>query len=69
MTLPPKAHGIPPLMQTKTTKFGWYRSVAAILASDLMAVVAVCAIGLLVTLNVILRFPDFGILIESYNQF
>jgi hypothetical protein len=69
MNLPPKAHGIPPLMQTTRTKFGRYQSVAAILASDPMAVVAFCAIGLLVTLNVILRFPDFGILIESYNQF
>jgi hypothetical protein len=69
MTLPSKAHGIPPLTQTKTTRTGWYQWVAAILASDLMAVVAFCAIGLLATLNVILHFPDFGILVESYNQF
>ncbi len=26
-------------------------------------------IGLLITINVILRFPDLGALIERYNQF
>jgi hypothetical protein len=28
-----------------------------------------CAIGLLITLIVMLSFPDFGALIEQYNQF
>ena len=42
--------------------------VAAISESDL-STVALFAIGLLITLNLILRFPEFGTLIESYNQF
>jgi hypothetical protein len=28
-----------------------------------------CALGLLITLNVMLRFPDLGALIERSNQF
>jgi len=28
-----------------------------------------CAIGLLVTLNLILRFPELGVIIAQYNQF
>jgi hypothetical protein len=33
------------------------------------AVVLFCTIGLLVTLNLILRFPDLGAIIAQYNQF
>jgi hypothetical protein len=36
---------------------------------DLIAIVQFCAIGLLVTLIVMLYFPDFGTIIEQYNQF
>jgi hypothetical protein len=36
---------------------------------DLIAIVALCAIVLLTMINVILRFPDLGALIERYNQF
>jgi len=36
---------------------------------DLFPVIGMCAIGLLVTLIVMLRFPDLGALIESYNKF
>jgi hypothetical protein len=36
---------------------------------DLLAVVAFCLVGLLLALNLILRFPDFGAVIEQYNQF
>jgi hypothetical protein len=36
---------------------------------DLFPVIAMCAIGLLATLIVMLRFPDLGALIESYNKF
>jgi hypothetical protein len=35
----------------------------------LIAIVQFCAIGLLVTLIVMLSFPDFGALLEQYNQF
>jgi hypothetical protein len=37
--------------------------------ADLAAIVAFCAIGLLFALNMILRFPELGAVIESYNQF
>jgi hypothetical protein len=56
-------------MQNKTTKFRWYQSAATIFASDIMTVAAFCAIGLQITINVILGFLDLGILIESYNGF
>jgi hypothetical protein len=28
-----------------------------------------CAIGLLISLNLILRFPDAGLFVEQYNVF
>ncbi len=37
--------------------------------ADLFVIIAVCAIGLLATIDVMLRFPDLGALIASYNQF
>ena len=36
---------------------------------DFIVIVIFCAIGLLLTINVILRFPELGALIERYNQF
>jgi hypothetical protein len=36
---------------------------------DLIAVALFCAIGLLVTINVILRSPDLGAIITQYSQF
>jgi hypothetical protein len=39
------------------------------MTADLNAVVVFCLIGLLLALNLILRFPDFGAVIEQYNQF
>jgi hypothetical protein len=45
------------------------RFVAALANPDLLAVLAFCLIGLLVALNLILRFPAFGAVIEQYNQF
>jgi hypothetical protein len=36
---------------------------------DLTTVIALGAIGLLITINVMLCYPDFGVLIESCNQF
>jgi hypothetical protein len=47
----------------------WPRFVAAITDPDLLGVVAFCAIGFLLALNLMLRFPDFGAVIEQYNQF
>jgi hypothetical protein len=37
--------------------------------SDSLAVVPLCLIAFLLALNLILRFPDFGAVIEQYNQF
>jgi hypothetical protein len=46
-----------------------HQFVVAITNPDLQAAVAFSLIGLLVTLNLILRFPDFGAVIAQYNQF
>jgi hypothetical protein len=42
---------------------------AAVKDPSLIAIVSFCAIGLLITLNLLLRFPDLGALIAQYNQF
>jgi hypothetical protein len=55
--------------QTRKTETEWSRLVTIIANPDLHAVVAFCLIGLLLALNFILRFPDFGSVIEQYNQF
>jgi hypothetical protein len=74
MTLLPEGRRSPP--PTKSTgrsagigKTAWREMAAATMTSDLGAVVAFCVIGLLLALNLILRFPDFGAVIEQYNQF
>ncbi len=46
-----------------------YRSDRIINDYNLNTVLCVYAIVLLITINVILRFPDLGALIEQYNQF
>jgi hypothetical protein len=61
-------------MTTLVTKTGpqkprRLRFVAALANPDLLAVLAFCLIGLLVALNLILRFPAFGAVIEQYNLF
>ena len=55
--------------QAEKTGTEWSRLVTAIANPDLHAVVAFCLIGFLLALNFILRFPDFGAVIEQYNQF
>ena len=45
------------------------RLVTVITNPDLLTVVTFCLVGLLLSLNFILRFPDFGGVIEQYNQF
>jgi hypothetical protein len=47
----------------------WPEFFAIFANPDLSMIVAFCLIGLLLTLNVILRFPDLGAVIEQYNQF
>jgi hypothetical protein len=44
------------------------RFVIALANPDPLAVVALCLIGLLIALNLILRFPAFGAVIDQYNQ-
>jgi hypothetical protein len=65
---PPKSTGRPTGMAT-TWRTTWRQAAAAIMTSDLIALVAFCLIGLLLALNLILRFPEFGAVIEQYNQF
>ena len=36
---------------------------------DLPMIIAFCLLGLVLSLSLILRFPDLGALIEQYNQF
>jgi hypothetical protein len=45
------------------------RLVTAVSDPDLVTVAAFSAIGLLTAINLILRFPDVGAIIEQYNQF
>jgi hypothetical protein len=37
--------------------------------SEFLTVASFCVIGVLVMLNVMLRFPEFGTLVAQYNQF
>jgi hypothetical protein len=68
MNLSPKVHGIPAPTRVGATGT-WQRVLAAIAEPNFLTIVAFCTIGLLLTLDVMLRFPDFGSLMESYNQF
>jgi hypothetical protein len=47
----------------------WRQLVAVITDRELTTITALCTIALLIALNLILRFPDLGALIEQYNQF
>jgi hypothetical protein len=71
MTLLPEVrHSLPPTKSPASiAKTAWHRTVAAIMTPDLSAVIAFCLIGFLLALNLILRFPDLGAVIEQYNQF
>jgi hypothetical protein len=47
----------------------WDRVVAAIKDPELVVVCGFCAIGLLLTLNVMLRFAEFGATISQFAHF
>jgi hypothetical protein len=71
MTRLPKAHDFLPLIKStdrysNIAKTAWYLVVTN---PDLLAVIAFCLSGVLLALNMILRFPDFGAVIEQCNQF
>ena len=53
----------------QSTSTPWYRFVAAFNSSDLPIIAALCLAGLLLTLNVMFRYPDVGDLIQQYNMF
>jgi hypothetical protein len=42
---------------------------AVIAGPNLFIILAFCAIGLLVTLNLLFHFPDFGFDVEQFSQF
>jgi hypothetical protein len=71
--LPQLRHSPQPTKSTdrsaNVAKATWPQAVVAIMTPDLCAVVAFCLIGFLLALNVILRFPDLGAVIEQFNQF
>ena len=54
--------GQPELIAQEASRWSW-------LEPDLSAVLFFCAIGLLATFNLILRFPDLGTIIAQYSQF
>lgn len=56
-------------LRTKKTTSPWPWLAAAVKDPSLIAIVSFCVIGLLITHNLILRFPDLGALIAQYNQF
>jgi hypothetical protein len=56
-------------LRAKKPASSWSWLAAAVKDPSLIAIVSFCAIGLLVTLNLMLRFPDLGALIAQYNQF
>lgn len=47
----------------------WSRAGAIAFKSDLQAVAILCVIGLLLTINVIVRFPDFGLQLAELSVF
>ena len=47
-------------VRASTVKTAWAGLLATVCDPDLHCVVIFCAIGLLATINVMLRFPDFG---------
>jgi hypothetical protein len=55
--------------RVKATDATWFRLGTMIISPNLGMVVGFCAIGLLVTANVVLRFPDFAAIVEQLGQF
>jgi len=47
----------------------WSQLATPITVFDLHTVIASCVIGLLLAVNLALRFPELGAVIEQFNQF
>jgi hypothetical protein len=60
---------MPTELRAKKAPPEWSWQAKARIDPDLIAIAQFCAIGLLVTLIVMLSFPGLGALLEQYNQF
>ncbi len=71
MSLNPVARESRPQVKSKHNDAGEQQSQFARIITDpgFLTVVALSLIGLLIALNLIFRFPDFGAVIAEYNQF
>lgn len=52
-----------------TTGAAWGRIVATLTNPELVTITVFCAIGFLIAINLILRFPDFGATLQRFQQF
>jgi hypothetical protein len=74
MTHLPMTRDLQPLTKlnnrrSTATEAAWHRIVAVVTSPELIAVAAFCAIGLAITINVLLRHPDVGLTIEQLDLF
>jgi hypothetical protein len=53
----------------RSPETSWDRFITAINNPQFLVIVAFCALGLLISLIFMLRFPELGAVIEQYNQF
>ena len=59
----------PTTRRRNAAEAGWDRLAATFADPDFMAVAIFSAIGLLLTLNVIMHFPDFGAMVQPIDLF
>ena len=59
----------PTTRRRNAAEAAWDRLAATLTHPDFMAVAAFSAIGLLLTLNVIMRFPDFAAMLQPTDLF
>jgi hypothetical protein len=57
------------ISQPVTSTSSWSRFKELATQSDFQLVLAFSLIGLLVALNLMFRFPEYGAIIAQYNQF
>jgi hypothetical protein len=57
------------VIAARPTSGAWSRFKELAARGDFQLVLAFSLIGLLITLNLIFRFPEFGAVIAQYNQF